>query len=122
MKRLVLLFALVFTLAASAAACDKAQAAEHQSQMKAALTKIHTSWDAVQKAATPAAKDVAIKAHGEALAEFQAMHEKHLAAAQEGEKKMGAMMAKMKAEGKKCEMECCKKHDKATHSDHPKTE
>lgn len=109
MRRFVLLFTIVFVLVAAAGACDNAKAAEHQAQMKALLTKVSSTWDQVQKAATPAA----MKAHSDALAELQAMHEKHLAA-QSGEKKMDckAMMAKMKAEGKECE--CCKEH-----KDHP---
>ncbi len=122
MKRWITLFAVVFLFVAVASACDDAKAAEHQAQMKAVLAKVSSTWDQVQKAATPAAKDAAMKAHSEALADLQAMHEKHMAAG--GEKKMDckAMMAKMKAEGKKCEMACCKEHEKAEHADHPKTE
>ena len=120
MKRLITLLAVVFLFVAVAGACDNAKAADHQAQMKAVLSKVTTTWDQVQKATSPAAKDAAMKAHSDALAELQAMHEKHMAAA--GEKKMDcrAMMDKMKAEGKECKMECCKDHKKAEdHASHP---
>lgn len=113
MKRVSMMIAIVFLFVAVAGACEKGNAAEHQAHMKALFTKVSTSWEQVQNAATPAARETALKAHGDALAELKAAHEKHLAAAPEKKMDCKAMMEKMKAEGKECKMECCKDHKKS---------
>ena len=119
MKRLSLIVAILFVLVAAAGACDKPQAAEHQAHMKTLLDKVNTTWDQAQTASTPAAKDLALRAHGEALAALKAAHEKHLSAA-DAEKKMDckAMMAKKKAAGEECKMECCKAHKADATAEH----
>jgi hypothetical protein len=111
MKRLSLIVAIVFVFVTAASACEKPQAAAHEAQMKALMGKVNTTWEHAQSASTPAAKEIALRAHGDALAEMKAVHEQHMAAAGT-EKKMDCkeMMAKKKAAGEECKMECCKDH------------
>jgi len=115
MRRLIWTMVLLLSLGAVGSACDKG-AAEHQAKMQALHTKMTATWNDVQNAATPAAKEAALKAHGAVLAEMQAMHEKHAAAAPEKKMDCKAKMEKMKAEGKKCEMACCKEKTAAAAS------
>jgi hypothetical protein len=123
MKRISLVAAVLFLFVAAAGACEKAKAGDHQAQMKALLAKVDASWNQVLSATTPAAKDVALRAHGEAWGELKAAHEKYVAAASP-EKKMDCkeMMAKKKAASEE-KMEGCKDHKKASteaHTDHSK--
>jgi hypothetical protein len=119
MRRISLMIAVVFLFVATAAACDNAKAAEHQAQMKALMTKVDTTWEQAQKATTPAAKEAALKLHGEALAELKTMHEKHLAmAAAEPKMDCKKMMEKKAASGEGCKMECCKDHKADAHAAH----
>ncbi|MEO6120200.1 MAG: hypothetical protein ABIP12_05865 [Terriglobales bacterium] len=119
MKRLSLIVAILFVFVASAGACEKPQAAEHQAHMKVILDKVNGTWEQAQSAATPAARELALRSHGEALAELKAMHQKHLAA-MSSEKKMDCkeMMAKKKAAGEECKMECCKAHKADATAEH----
>jgi hypothetical protein len=122
MKRISLVITVMFLLVAAAGACDNAKATEHQTQMKTMLAKMDSTWTQVQNAATPAAKEIALRAHGDALAEFKAMHEKHMTAmAAEPKMDCKEMMAKKEASGEGCKMACCKDHkkdDAAAHADH----
>lgn len=111
MQRLILTSVVLLSLVAVGSACDK-DAAEQQAKMQVLHAKVTATWSDVQAAATPTAKEAALKAHGAVLAEMQAMHEKHASAVAEKKMDCKAKMEKMKAEGKKCEMACCK--EKAT--------
>jgi hypothetical protein len=119
MKRLSLIVVILFVFVAAAGACEKPQAAEHQAHMKALLDKVNGTWDQAQTASTPAARELALRAHGEALKDLKAMHEKHLAS-MSTEKKMDCkeMMAKKKAAGEECKMECCKAHKADAATEH----
>ncbi len=119
MKRLSLIIAIVFVFVTAAGACENPQAAAHQAQMEALMGKVTNTWEQAQTASTPAAKEIALRSHGEALAELKAVHDKHMAAAGT-EKKMDCkeMMAKKKAAGEECKMECCKDHKAGAASAH----
>ena len=104
MKKLCLFLLLACTLTFVAAAqTGKDQAtpqkpammSNHHQQMQALLEKVNTTWKEVETATTPQAKESALKAHGTALAELNAAHQKMAGAGdQEMMKMCQEMMAK----------------------------
>lgn len=103
MKRhcLFLLLACTLTLAAIAqttkdqAAPHKPAMAGHHQQMQALLEKVNSTWKEVETASTPQAKESALKAHGAALADLNAAHQKMASAGDQDMMKMcQEMMAK----------------------------
>jgi Skp family chaperone for outer membrane proteins len=104
MKKLCLFLLLACSLTFVAAAqANNDQAAPqkhgmmagHHQQMQALLEKVNSTWKEVETATTPQAKEGALKAHGAALAEMNAAHQKMASAGdQEMMKMCQEMMAK----------------------------
>lgn len=68
--------------------------AGHHQQMQALLEKVNSTWKEVETATTPQAKEGALKAHGAALAEMNAAHQKM---ASGGDQEMMKMCQEMMA-------------------------
>lgn len=105
------------------AAQDKAPAKKpmamcgHDMGMMSMHDKIQNTWKDVQKATTAASKEAAMKAHGEALEEMEAAHQKMSAGGSGGDmaackQKMGMGKDKM-AMDKGMDCPCCAQHDMA---------
>lgn len=127
-SRIVLVLITVLCLAIlPMAAQDKTPAKKpmamcgHDMGMKAMHDKIQNTWKDVQKATTAADKEAAMKAHGEALAEMEAAHQKMAAGGCCGgdmaacKQKMGEHKGKMAMDNmameKGMDCPCCTQHD-----------